>query len=118
MKRSTQGESKDHNENRGVPEGLFGNFLRWLEKQLFQADDAKASARGWEVRATRRGFGRVYRDPRWNSVFECLSCLGSGADPAEADGCVECRGTGVVRLGGLSSRRLPSVVGDRPGGTS
>lgn len=116
MKRLTQGESKDHNQKRGVLEGLFGNFLRWLEKRLFHTDDDKAKARGWEVRAMRSGLGRVYRDPRWNSVFDCLACQGSGTAVDDSDGCAECRGTGVVRLGGLSSGRPPSVVGERPGG--
>ncbi len=39
-----------------------------LERLLFAATDAAARQHGWQVTSTRWGFGRSYRDPRFDSL--------------------------------------------------
>lgn len=68
-----------------------------VDEWLFAADeDARATARGWEVRRGARGT-RVYRDPRWNTVHACASCGGHGLTLTDGAACPACAGTGVVR---------------------
>lgn len=69
--------------------GWLTRLAERIDDWLFAAEDARAKSRDWQV--TRRGLGRVYRDPRWDSVHACEVCDGVGGD------CVVCGGTGVVR---------------------
>jgi hypothetical protein len=79
------------------PRGWFDRLVLRLGEWLFAADeDARATARGWEVRRGARGT-RVYRDPRWNTVHACAACGGHGLIPADGAACPACAGTGVVR---------------------
>jgi hypothetical protein len=39
-----------------------------LAEQFFATDDRTAQAHGWQVTRTRSGWGRVYRDPRFDVV--------------------------------------------------
>lgn len=48
--------------------GLIRCLLERLENWLFADEDAFATARGWTIRRTRGGLGRVYRDPRWDGL--------------------------------------------------
>lgn len=68
-----------------------------LAQALFAASDAAARHHGWEVTSTRYGLGRVYRDPRFDTLASCPACRGDGVD---ADGieCPPCRGTGRVAI--------------------
>jgi hypothetical protein len=95
--------------------GPLRRLLDRLEDRLFSADDARARRRGWEVRSGPNGRGRVYRDPRWDSVRCCDDCGGTGLNPIDREGCVPCSGTGVLR-----PERAPAGAGcagaDRMGG--
>ncbi|WP_236790713.1 hypothetical protein [Amycolatopsis sp. GM8] len=64
----------------------LARLVERLDHWLFDAEDARAKARGWQVR--RRGSGRVYRDPRWDLVHACAACAG--------EGCAACDGIGVI----------------------
>jgi hypothetical protein len=88
---------QDHNLPTSSKRGWFDRLLLRLGEWLFAADeDARATARGWEVRRGARGT-RVYRDPRWDTVHACASCGGHGLSPSDGTACPGCAGTGVVR---------------------
>ena len=70
-------------------------FDRWIDR-LFAAEDANAVAHGWEIRR-KRGGGRVYRDPRWDTIRCCEFCGGTGLAVNAWAGCEPCGGTGVIR---------------------
>ncbi len=76
--------------------GWIGRLIEDLEDRIFAADDARARARGWQVIRPPSGFGRWYRDPRWDLVSACSDCAGRGQTPA--GGCATCGGRGTVRL--------------------
>ncbi len=87
----------DHNLPTSREPGWFDRLVLRLGEWLFAADeDARAAARGWEVRRGARGT-RVYRDPRWDTVHACGSCGGHGLTLTDGVACVACAGTGVVR---------------------
>lgn len=50
--------------------------------------DRRAEAYGWEVRRSRSGLTRTYRDARWRYAKACPRCGGEG------EGCRRCQGTG------------------------
>ena len=60
-------------------------LVRWLRKQaekagqrLFARDDLIAIEHGWQITIRCGGFGRQYRDPRFDSLRSCPRCAGSG----------------------------------------
>jgi hypothetical protein len=79
-----------------------------LTRALFAASDAAARERGWQVTPIRRGFGRVYRDPRFGTLASCPACRGDGVD-ADRIECPRCHGTGrvMIKPGAQSSPGLP-----------
>lgn len=86
-----------HNLPTSGQRGWFERLLERLGAWLFATDeDARATARGWEVRRGARGT-RVYRDPRWDTVRACSSCGGYGLSRTDGAACPACAGTGVVR---------------------
>ncbi|MEV6879529.1 hypothetical protein [Amycolatopsis sp. NPDC051128] len=88
---------EDHNLPTSGQRGWFDRLLDRLGAWLFAAEeDARATARGWEVRRGPRG-ARTYRDPRWDTVHGCHSCGGHGLSLTDGAACPACAGTGVVR---------------------
>lgn len=85
---------KYHNTRRKTPHWSSRVLDRWVER-LFVTDDAAAVARGWEVRRLPSGWGREYRDPRWDLIAACTACDGEGCQGARS--CAECDGAGTVR---------------------
>ncbi len=75
--------------------GWIGRLIEDLEDRIFAADDARARARGWQVTRSPSGFGRRYRDPRWDLVSACSDCAGRGQ--TQAGGCATCSGRGTLR---------------------
>lgn len=73
----------------------FREVINRFERRLFAADDAVARARGWDISRPPKGFGRVVRDPRWDSISECESCGGDAEIGGES--CPSCGGYGTVR---------------------
>jgi hypothetical protein len=78
---------------------LAATPLRLLADLLFRDDDARARRRGWKVTILHRGFGRAYRDPRFDLLHACPACLGTGTGLPSQD-CDRCSGTGRVTLAG------------------
>lgn len=81
--------------------------LTRLEQRLFGDLDTQARHDGWQVTRLRRGFGRSYRDPRFDLLSTCPDCAGSGSIDGQL--CEPCRGTGRVTR---ARPRTPT-----PGGT-
>lgn len=73
----------------------LGQLIRRWEDPLFAAEDAAARARGWQISRPPSGFGRIYRDPRWDLVSACEACGGDGGTAAEP--CPSCGGHGTIR---------------------
>ena len=69
--------------------------VRKWEDRIFAAEDAAARARGWQISRPLRGFGRVYRDPRWDLISACEVCNGDGGTVAGP--CLSCGGHGTIR---------------------
>lgn len=68
--------------------------LTKLERRLFGDLDAQAGHDGWQVTRLYHGFGRRYRDPRFDLLSACPACDGRGS--ADGQPCEPCRGTGRV----------------------
>lgn len=68
--------------------------LTRLERRLFADLDAQAEHDGWQVTRLHNGFGRRYRDPRFDLLSPCPACAGSGS--ADDQQCQPCRSTGRV----------------------
>lgn len=77
--------------------GWIRSGLTVLAQRMFAAPDATARRRGWQVSPTPGGFGRRYRDPRFDTLTSCGECLGRGAKPA-SEPCPTCRGTGRITV--------------------
>jgi len=77
--------------------------IRLTGDRLFAAADAEAESRGWQVRRTRSGLGRSYRDPRFDLLVRCPDCGGRGVRSARWL-CSECHGTGRLNLAERSPR--------------
>lgn len=58
----------------GARRRRLARLLDAVDRFAFREPDLDALARGWEVRRDAR-FVRAYRDPRWDSVTACPSCL-------------------------------------------
>jgi hypothetical protein len=91
------------------PAGIRG-LLDRLITRLFAAEDERARDRGWQVRRTAHGFGRSYRDPRWDRISACESC----AELSENPGCPLCTGTGVIRLDETAPETEPEPLDSWP----
>ena len=81
--------------------------LTKLEQCLFGDLDEQARHDGWQVTRTHHGFGRRYRDPRFDLLSTCQHCAGSGS--MDGQPCEPCRGSGRV------TRARPRT--HAPGGT-
>lgn len=68
--------------------------LTKLEQRLFGDLDEQAQHDGWQVTRLYRGFGRRYRDPRFDPLSACPACAGSGSTDGQP--CAPCRSTGRV----------------------
>ncbi len=66
---------------------------RWLNR-LFEKNDAEAYWRDWQIIKVRGGFGRRYRDPRFDTLAACSLCGGTGTRAGQP--CSPCLGTGRV----------------------
>jgi len=72
-------------------------LLAAITQRVFAASDADAHRHGWQVTVTRGGFGRTYRDPRFDCLAECTACNGRGCQPGDTT-CSRCHGTGRIVL--------------------
>jgi hypothetical protein len=86
---------------RGVAKGL-ATRIRATGDRLFGKDDAIARDNGWTIEVRRGGFGRTYRDPRFDQLRCCPECGGSGRDELDLR-CGLCAGGGRVMLGAQPS---------------
>jgi hypothetical protein len=71
--------------------------------RLFAINDTEAGWRGWQVIRECGGLARRYRDPMFDMITACASCLGSGADtglPCLA--CLTCDGSGRMFAGAVT----------------
>jgi hypothetical protein len=79
---------------------LAEKILDGLGRRLHDAEDRRAHERGWQVSSRSHGLSRTYRDPRFDQLCSCPTCLGSGTAVAAAgsdrSACATCRGTGRV----------------------
>ena len=62
--------------------------------RLFRRDDQWAIEHNLQITAHHGGLSRRYRDPRFDTLYACLRCGGSGGTDREP--CAECEGTGRV----------------------
>jgi hypothetical protein len=74
----------------------IADLLWQIGEDAFQDSDAYAAEHGWTTTRTRAGLGRVYRDPRFDTLAACPSCRGAGYRDGEQ--CHQCSGTGRVVL--------------------
>jgi hypothetical protein len=83
--------------------------LAWIcraSEALFRDDDALARLQGWQITVNRGGFGRYYRDPRFDTLHACPLCDGSGESSREPS--FRCSGTGrVTRIPSQWEGELP-----------
>lgn len=75
--------------------GYLRRLINKWESRIFAVEDAVARGHGWQISRPPNGFGRVYRDPRWDLISECELCGGEGGSAAEQ--CQRCGGRGTVR---------------------
>jgi hypothetical protein len=68
--------------------------LTKLEQCLFGDLDEQARHDGWQVTRLHHGFGRRYRDPRFDLLSVCPDCSGSASTDGQP--CEPCQGTGRV----------------------
>ena len=88
--------------NDGYLTGVGGHGpVRWLIRlieaagdRLFRSDDQWAKDHDWQITKRHRGLSRSYRDPRFDTLYPCFQCGGSGRTDRER--CAECEGTGRV----------------------
>lgn len=89
----------------GIHDQLRQMISKW-DNRIFAAKDAEARVRGWEIARPPKGFGRVYRDPRWDLISACDMCGGGGGS---VTACQSCGGYGTVRR---------SLTDSSPGGAA
>ncbi|MGH3975738.1 MAG: hypothetical protein ACRDS9_20760 [Pseudonocardiaceae bacterium] len=75
--------------------GWLARLVRKWEDRIFTAEDAAARARGWQISRPPSGFGRVYRDPRWDLISACDVCDGDGGTTAQP--CLSCEGHDTIQ---------------------
>lgn len=71
--------------------------LTTLTQRLFAASDTAARQHGWQVSSTHCGFGREYRDPRFDTLASCHDCHGRGVT-ALGYQCQRCGGIGRITV--------------------
>ena len=71
--------------------------LSAIAQQVFAGPDADARRHGWQVTVTHGGFGRSYRDARFDYLVPCMACNGRGYNPRGTT-CSACHGTGRIVL--------------------
>ncbi|GLZ34829.1 hypothetical protein Lesp02_70160 [Lentzea sp. NBRC 105346] len=71
------------NDDRPRKEVLYSSSLiQRLLDRLFAAEDERARKRGWNSYRKQSGWGRVYRDPRWDAVRDRHTCAAADVDLA------------------------------------
>lgn len=82
----------------------FSNLLRKLARspvvlaeRAFAVPDAHARRYGWQVTSARGGFGREYRDLRFDTLTACTDCRGRGITTTRSS-CQSCSGTGRITI--------------------
>ena len=71
--------------------------LSTIAQQVFAVPDADARRHSWQITITHGGFGRRYRDPRFDYLAPCTACSGRGGNPRGIT-CPACGGTGRIVL--------------------
>jgi hypothetical protein len=84
---------RESNPGPGGSASRITRLLDTLDRLLFRDPDLRATAKGWQVRRTRR-FEREYRDPRWDLVVRCEACDAEGTVGAHT--CPDCGGRGRI----------------------
>jgi hypothetical protein len=74
-------------------------LVQGIASRLFRDSDAHARRYGWQVKIGHGGLSRTYRDPRFDLLQTCLTCLGTGAIRQEQE-CGRCSGTGRITSAG------------------
>jgi hypothetical protein len=73
------------------------NRLSAIAQQVFAGPNADARRHGWQITVTHGGFGRRYRDARFDYLVPCTACNSSSGDPCGTT-CPACGGTGRIVL--------------------
>lgn len=73
-------------------------------QQVFARPDADARRHDWQITVTHGGFGRRYRDPRFDYLVPCIACNGRSDDPSGTT-CPACGGTGRIVLDRAAASR-------------
>ncbi|GII04131.1 hypothetical protein [Planobispora takensis] len=84
-------QSKSYSHLRELVQECIGGLL----DRAFAEDDARARRQGWQI--IRKGTRRIYRDPRFDALQECVPCWGEGVTADERQ-CSSCGGTGRINL--------------------
>jgi hypothetical protein len=77
--------------------GRLARLIRTIGDQLFQAEDARARQRGWQILARRGGLARTCRDPRFDSLRRCPVCRATGTG-LDHQACGYCEGAGRITV--------------------
>jgi hypothetical protein len=98
---------------------LFNQPFTWirsnllaLPQRLFVPGDTAARRHGWHVDFIHGGFGRKYRDPRFDTLSPCGDCQGYGV-MLRGNSCQRCSGSGrivikpITKGASMTTRRRP-----------
>ena len=80
-----------------LPLAWVRSSLTILTPRLFAASDTAARQHGWQVSSSRCGFGRRYRDSRFDTLASCHDCHGCSII-ALRNQCPRCGGTGRITV--------------------
>jgi hypothetical protein len=78
-----------------LPLTWIWSILTALTQRLFTASDTAARQDGWQAGSMHCGFGRRYRDPRFDTLASCPDCRGCSITPP-GNSCQKCSGTGRI----------------------
>ncbi len=86
----------------GVAADCVTDLPRRMAARMFSINDDEAYWRGWQIIKVHAGFGRRYRDPRFDTLVICARCLGTGIEVLEVIEmdmrCGICLGTGRLTI--------------------
>ena len=82
----------------GLAADCAAGLPRRMAGRLFAINDDESYWRGWQIIKVHRGFGRRYRDPKFDTLLTCGMCKGTGLGAIELARlslpCGVCLGTG------------------------
>jgi hypothetical protein len=92
----------------------LSDWLRTAGERIFSDSDAQAREHGWRIIPLYGGLGRMYRDPRFDSLIRCPRCYGTGSVGGGVSGagpCLHCGGAGRI----VTLEVEPDVAVERDG---